>query len=233
VDLGRFAPLNDFETMRHTMKTAIDDPAHPLLPEDALLLCSVGRQVERKGFAWFVDQVMPLLPEDVHYWMAGDGPEAENIAAAIDRHGLHDRVRMLGRVSEEDLTLLYRGADLFIMPNVPVEGDMEGFGVVMLEAGLSGLLTIASRLEGIQDVVTEGENGHMVESGDAWAFSEAIMAYYHNRAAMEAASLRAAQHTANTFCWAAVADRYVRTLQLLLPYTTSEPPVAPLADTAA
>ncbi len=46
---------------------------------------------------------------------------------------------MLGRVSEEALGSLYRGADLFVMPNVPVPGDIEGFGVVMLEAGLCGL----------------------------------------------------------------------------------------------
>lgn len=235
VDVSRFAPLTDFDSMRRDMKASLDDPAHPLLPEDALLLCSVGRQVERKGFAWFVDEVMPLLPEDVHYWMAGDGPEAENIAAAIEKHDLHDRVRMLGRISEEDLTLLYRGADLFIMPNIPVEGDMEGFGVVMLEAGLSGLPTIAARLEGIRDVITEGENGHLVESGDAWAFSEAIMAYYHNRPAMRMAALRAAKHTADTFCWAAVTERYVQTLRALLPYTSSEPVDTPagIADLAA
>ena len=232
VDVSRFSPLTDFDSMRREMKAHLDDPAHPLLPEDALLLCSVGRQVERKGFAWFVDQVMPLLPEDVHYWMAGDGPEAEHIAAAIDQHDLHNRVRMLGRIAEEDLTRLYRGADLFIMPNIPVEGDMEGFGVVMLEAGLSGLPTIASRLEGIRDVITEGENGHMVESGDAWAFSEAIMAYYHNRPAMREAALHAARHTARLFCWAAVAERYVKTLRALLPHTPSDP-VAPFADVVA
>lgn len=218
VDVNRFGAPPQPAAARAALLDALGDPARPL-PDRALLLCSVGRQVERKGFAWFVDQVMPLLPSDVHYWLAGDGPEAEQIRAAAGRRGLQERVRLLGRVSEEALRKLYRGADLFVMPNVPVNGDMEGFGVVMLEAGLSGLPVVASRLEGIRDVVAEGENGHLVESGDAWGFSEAILPYHHDRQAIEAAAARALQYTTSHFSWSAVAGRYVEVLQALLPRT--------------
>ena len=88
----------------HAPATGVDSASS--LPDDALLLCSVGRQVERKGFAWFVDRVMPRLPEDVHYWMAGDGPRSDAIQDAIDRHGLAGRVRRLGRISNDDLARL-------------------------------------------------------------------------------------------------------------------------------
>lgn len=187
------------------------------LPEDGLLLCSVGRQVKRKGFAWFVRAVMPLLPSDVHYFLAGEGPEAEHIADAARKKGVADRIHLLGRVSEDDLALLYAGSDLFVMPNIPVVGDMEGFGVVMLEAGLSELPTIGARLEGISDVIEEGENGHLVASGDAWGFSEAVMQYYHDPIRLENASKRAAHHVRNRFSWQAVADRYVSVLHDLRP----------------
>ncbi len=182
------------------------------VPDRGLLLCSVGRQVKRKGFAWFVHDVMPLLPVDVHYWLAGDGPETDDILAAAQRRGVAHRLRLLGRVSERDLELLYAGSDLFVMPNVPVAGDMEGFGVVMLEAGLSGLPTIASRLEGITDVIDEGRNGHLVSSGDAWGFSEAIMQYYRNGDRLADARRLADQHVRRRFGWAAVADQYVDVL---------------------
>ena len=225
VDISRFAPLGDFEARRRRLVRALGDPAHPL-PDEALLLCSVGRQVPRKGFAWFVEEVMPLLPDDVHYWLAGDGAEANAIADAARQHGLTERVSLLGRLSDEGLSLLYRGADLFVMPNIPIPGDIEGFGVVMLEGGMSGLPAIASRLEGIQDVITEGENGHLVASGHAWAFSEAIMAYYHNRPALEVAAQRARRHTEQTFGWSAVADRHVQAMQALL----SGDPVEPSVD---
>lgn len=185
------------------------------IPERGLLLCSVGRQVKRKGFAWFVSEVMPLLPDDVHYWLAGDGPEADDILAAARQKGVEHRLRLLGRVPERDLELLYAGSDLFIMPNIPVAGDMEGFGVVMLEAGLSGLPTIGSRLEGITDVIDDGQNGHLISSGDAWSFSEAVMQYYRNPEFHAEARTRAAQYVRDRFSWRAVADRYVEVLDAL------------------
>ncbi len=213
IDLGRFpAPDQQRGDARQTLEAALGDPFRPL-PEEALLLCSVGRQVERKGFAWFVDAVMPRLPAHVHYWLAGDGPEADAIRSAIDRRGLGRRVRLLGRLPEAHLKALYRGADLFVMPNVPVEGDMEGFGVVMLEAGRCGLPTVAARLEGIRDVIAEGENGHLVAPQDPEAFAAVICAYDRDRARLDAASRRAAQYVTDRFGWPAIADRYVQALR--------------------
>ena len=211
IDLDRFPALEKPSVMRRKLEETFSRP----LPERALLLCSVGRQVERKGFAWFIDQVMPRLPPDVHYWLAGDGPEEARIRAAMARHGLEDRVRLLGRVSDEALQTLYRGADLFVMPNIPVAGDLEGFGVVLLEAGLCGLPAIAARLEGIRDVITEDENGHLVQSGDAAAFAQAILPYYHDREQLEQAGRRAAETTAARFGWDVVARRYLDVLQEL------------------
>lgn len=193
----------------------LDQHADTRFPERGLLLCSVGRQVKRKGFAWFVSEVMPLLPDDVHYWLAGDGPETDDILAAAEKKGVKHRLRLLGRISESDLELLYAASDLFVMPNIPVAGDMEGFGVVILEAGLSGLPTIGSRLEGITDVIDEGQNGHLVPSGDAWGFSEAIMQYYRNQDRHSQAKRRAERYVRNRFSWRAIADRYVDVLRTL------------------
>lgn len=180
--------------------------------DSGLILCSVGRLVPRKGVAWFVDNVMPLLPEDVQFLVAGEGPERARIEAAIDRHGLPGRVRLLGAVSDEDLEVLYQGSDLFMMPNVPVPGDMEGFGLVMVEAGLCGLPVVAAAIEGIADVVTEGENGHLVTTGDAAGFADAILRYHHKPSALSAASHHARAHTVEKFGWEAVTDRYIETI---------------------
>ncbi len=214
VKLDRFAPLSSYEKMRSELFDAFNMP-NDQLPSDTLLLCSVGRQVKRKGFDWFIDNVMPRLPENVHYWLAGDGPEGPLIQQLAEKHNLGSRVKLLGRVSDEQLACLYRGADLFMMPNVPVHGTMEGFGVVMLEAGMGGLPVVASRLEGIQDVITEGQNGHYVESGDAEGFINAILAYHNKPADIAAASQRAYDHTANTFGWETVAGQYVDVLARL------------------
>jgi len=107
------------------------------------------------------------------------------------------------------LRTLYRGGDLFVMPNIHVPGDIEGFGVVMLEAGMCGMPVLAADLEGISDVVREGENGHLVPSRDAAAFERAVLAWLGDRARLAAASRAAARWTARTYSWEGIADRFV------------------------
>ena len=208
VDTELFSPPRDRRHARLELLRAIGEtPA--TIPDDALLLVSVGRHQERKGFQWFADQVMPRLPADVHYLVTGEGPMTPQIQAAIDRNALHGRARLLGKVSEEMLRTLYRGADLFVMPNIHVPGDIEGFGVVMLEAGLCGMPVVAADLEGISDVVREGENGHLVPSRDADAFARAVLRYRGDAQGVAEAARRAARHTARSFSWDGIADRFL------------------------
>jgi phosphatidyl-myo-inositol dimannoside synthase len=214
VDPARFPPGFDRAEARRALLASL--PSDRPLPPGVLLLCSVGRHIERKGFVWFVDRVMPQLPPDTHFWLAGEGPRTPAVREAAARHGLADRVRLLGRISDEQLGLLLRGADLFVMPNVPVPGDIEGFGVVMLEAGMSGLPVVAAGIEGILDVVREGENGHLLPSGDAAAFAGTILRYHHDREALVDLSARSARFTRGTFTWPAIADRFVGELRRLV-----------------
>ena len=185
----------------------------PPLPADAFLLVTVGRQVRRKGFAWFIENVMPKLPDRVVFWLAGDGPERENIEAAIERAGLQRRVRCLGKISEAELVELYRRGQLFVMPNIVVPGDMEGFGIVMLEAGACGLPTLAADLEGIRDVIDEGVNGWFAPTEDADAFARRIQALADNPEGLRAASARTAEYVTSTFPWDSTAERYLAVLR--------------------
>jgi phosphatidylinositol alpha-1,6-mannosyltransferase len=215
VDVGSFAPPRDRAVARRELLAAIgESPA--TVPDDATILVSVGRHQERKGFQWFADQVMPRLPANVLYLVTGEGPMTPQIQAAIDRHGLAGRARLLGKVPEEMLRTLYRGGDLFIMPNVHVPGDIEGFGVVMLEAGLCGMPVLAADLEGISDVVREGENGHLAASRDAQAFEQGVLHYHRDRARLAAASRSAARYTAANYSWEGIARRFVEVFRARL-----------------
>ncbi|TPV95192.1 MAG: glycosyltransferase family 4 protein [Myxococcales bacterium FL481] len=191
------------------------DVAAPRSGARPQVLLSVGRLVERKGFAWFIEQVMPRLPAHVHYWIVGDGPARGVIDRTVRTHALEDRVRVLGRVSEAQLAAAYREADLFVMPNVPVEHDMEGFGVVMLEAGLSGLYTVASDLEGIRDVVCHGRNGALAPARDAEGFRRRILDELGDEARLTERSRGAAEYVRSTFAWDRVAQRYASELSEL------------------
>ena len=210
IDLSRFSPLDSAAEMRTLLKQHFDT-GHNLSSKD-LILCSVGRQVPRKGFEWFIRNVMPHLPANTQYWLAGDGPEHEAIYQASEETGLKDQVQLLGRITDEELEMLYRGADLFVMPNIAVPGTMEGFGVVMLEAGACGMPTVASRLEGIQDVITDGVNGHFAESGNAKSFLKIILPYLEDRSRLETLSRTALHHTRDMFSWKSVARKYKEAL---------------------
>jgi phosphatidylinositol alpha-1,6-mannosyltransferase len=145
--------------------------------------------------------------------LAGDGPERENIEAAIVRAGLQSSVSCLGRISEAELIELYRRGQLFIMPNIVVPGDMEGFGIVMLEAGACGLPTLAADLEGIRDVIEEGVNGWFAPTEDANAFAEKIQSLLENPDELHAASERTADYVTKTFTWDSTAERYLTALR--------------------
>jgi phosphatidyl-myo-inositol dimannoside synthase len=211
VDVSRLPLPADRGAARSELLGALHSLGHSL-PPDALLLLSVGRHQERKGFHWFVEHVVPTMGPDVVYLLAGSGPMTGRIRSSVARLGLQSRVKMLGQVSDEALGVLYRGADLFVMPNVEVPGDMEGFGVVMLEAGVSGLPVIAADLEGIRDVIAEGHNGHLVPTGSAADFIGGIERYLDRRL-LASASRAAAAHAATKFAWPSIAECHLEVIR--------------------
>ena len=150
---------------------------------DAVLL-TLGRLVPRKGAAWFVEQVLPRLPGHVHYVLAGDGPDADRIESLARTAHVGHRLHLLGRVSDADREMVMRGADLFIQPNVKVPGDMEGFGLVTIEAAMRGTPVVAADLEGIKDAVIDGTTGDLVASGDADAWIRRLDELLADRAAL-------------------------------------------------
>ena len=153
------------------------------LGPDAVVLVTVGRLVRRKGVAWFVAEVMGRLPGEVHYVVGGEGPDRDRIEAAVRASGLAGRVHLLGRVGDDVREHLLAGGDVFVQPNIPVPGDMEGFGLVTVEAAVRGTPVVAARLEGIIDAVIDGRTGTLVEAGDASEWTAVIEGLVSDRAA--------------------------------------------------
>jgi glycosyltransferase involved in cell wall biosynthesis len=140
------------------------------LPDDAVLIGTLGRLVERKGFRWFVSNVMSRLPQSVHYVIAGSGREHDAIVAAAAAHGVGERVHLVGAVDDEMREVVLRGADLFVQPNIPVPGDMEGFGLVVIETAQRGTPVVGSALEGVQDAIVDHTTGLLCPPADADAW---------------------------------------------------------------
>jgi phosphatidylinositol alpha-1,6-mannosyltransferase len=211
VDTESFGATTDFAAARSRLLHEFRG-SHSGISHDAFLLLSVGRHVKRKGFGWFVGHVMLLLDSNVHYWIVGGGPETGVIESEVTLRGLEDRVRLMGRLPDEKLRTLMQGADLHLMPNIPVPGEIEGFGVVTLEAGACGLPTLAADLEGIRDAVVEGANGYLVPSLDSGAYAGRIAELARDRAELHAMGSRVVRYTKELFDWQVVVEKHVDVL---------------------
>lgn len=179
--------------------------------QDHKMLLTVGRQVKRKGHEWFIRKVLPNIEQKVVYVTIGDGPEQQNIEKAAKESPRTNTIFLLGRQPDEILQQAYAASDLFIMPNIPVEGDMEGFGIVLLEANMAGTPAVASDLEGIKDVITDGKNGYRVPPLKAGKFAETINSTLAND--LERFGEQARTHVQNKFAWKQVAGQYVAYLK--------------------
>lgn len=145
--------------------------------ENKKIILSVGRLIERKGFHWFIEDVLPKIiieRNDVIYLIAGDGSLKYKIKDSINKVKMEKHAILLGRISDNTLKSLYNSSDLLLMPNIHVDGDIEGFGIVGLEAGSCGLPIIASNIEGIKDFVEDEINGFLVEPKNIDKFIEKI-----------------------------------------------------------
>ena len=165
------------------------------------VLVTVGRLVPRKGVAWFVSHVMPGLNLEYFYLIVGEGPEKTAIQEAIKSHSLDERVGLTGAVSDDVRNMILNIADVFIMPNIRISSDPEGFGIVALEAGCFGLPVVASDIQGIKDAVIDGVTGYLVLERDAGAFREKIENMNLDRTAIR-------QEVGRRFDWHHIAARY-------------------------
>ena len=170
------------------------------------VLFTSGRLVKRKGVEWFVLNVMPKLPDTYVYLVAGDGEERENIEKAIKKRKLEGRVFLLGKVKFAILKLLYNSADLFVMPNISVAGNVEGFGLVAVEASSCGLPVVASNVDGIPAAIVEGKTGWLVREKDADGFVKRITGK-----GLDGRNVRG--ETVKRFAWGRIVGEYKKVLE--------------------
>ncbi|MBI1833827.1 MAG: glycosyltransferase family 4 protein [Candidatus Andersenbacteria bacterium] len=172
------------------------------------IIFTAGRLIKRKGHAWFIQHVLPALPADVIYIIAGDGPEKILIEKTARESGVSSRVVLLGRVSDHDLKILYNTIDVFVQPNITLTGDVEGFGLVLLEAALCGRSVIAASTEGVRDAIEPGKNGVLVEIANPDAWQRAIQQELQHPSIRDGRT-----YTKDTFSWNTVAAKFTNALR--------------------
>lgn len=127
-------------------------------------IISVGRLIKRKGVTSFIENCLTKIKKiNFHYFIIGDGPELVTITETIAKFKLEKKISILVGVDDKDLGAFYEYADLFVMPNIELENDIEGFGIVCIEAGSHGLPVLTSGIQGIKDSVIQDKSGFIYE----------------------------------------------------------------------
>jgi len=137
------------------------------LGEAGPVVLTVGRLVPRKGFDLVLQSVAHLRDAfpDLQYVIVGEGPERANLEARAQALGISHRVHVLGHVDDLTKWAAYDLCDVFVMPNRSLDGtDVEGFGIVFVEAALAGRPSIAGRSGGTSDAVVDQVTGLLVDS---------------------------------------------------------------------
>jgi phosphatidylinositol alpha-1,6-mannosyltransferase len=141
---------------------------------DDFVVLFVGNLVKRKGAELLVQALGKIVDESVKLIIVGEGPERKNLAHHISELHLENRVFLAGRVPE--VGPYYAIADVFSMPSFFERGsdDIEGFGIVYLEAQVVGVPVIGTRSGGIPEALEEGVTGLLVDENDVPALAESI-----------------------------------------------------------
>ncbi|HPR49789.1 MAG TPA: glycosyltransferase family 4 protein [Spirochaetota bacterium] len=203
------------------------------------ILVSVGRSVRRKGFSWFLTKVMPRLDKNVIYLIIGPpqkhikkinmlfkflpnefahqlslllglGMDEIDIQRALKKPVLENRAFYMGKLPFDEMMQVLRASDLFVMPNIKINGDAEGFGLVALEAAICGVPVLASALEGITCAVIDGMNGFLAPPENEIAWVEKIDTLLADRISLKKSGDLAQKYTLKNFAWEKMVDGYIQ-----------------------
>ena len=141
-----------------------------------LRLMTAGRLQKRKGHDTVIKAVATLREKfpAIEYSIAGTGEEEPSLRKLAKDLGVTDHVHFLGEVSDEELVSQYHQNDIFVLANRDIDGDVEGFGIVLLEAQACGKPVIAGRSGGTADTLIDGETGFLIDAKNETKLVELI-----------------------------------------------------------
>lgn len=165
IDVNHFSPQPSAEELRRDLGL-----------QHKKVVVSVGRLVHRKGQDFLIEAMPAILKEvpNAHLLFVGEGPYREHLQSLVDKYSLRESVTFIGRVQYSELPRYICVGDVFAMPSRSrLAGlEVEGLGIVYLEASACGLPVIGGNSGGAPDAVIEGETGFAVDGLSSSAIAE-------------------------------------------------------------
>ncbi len=192
VDANRFHPGVDGRRLRSTLAS-----------EGDTVLLSVGRLQRRKGHDLVINALAALARTcpRLKYVIVGDGEERERLEQLATAQGVADRVVFAGQVADDVLPEYYAASDVFLMPNREEQGDIEGFGIVFLEAAASGRPVIGGLTGGVREAVEQNVTGVLVGGADVLELAEAIRRFARSASLRDQMGRAGRDRAVERFTW--------------------------------
>jgi len=174
-------------------------------------LLFVGRLVEKKGLTHLIHAMSSIVERhpDASLHIAGSGPEQNSLSQLVGHLGLEEQVTFLGRRSHQELVRLYQESAVAVFPFIQAgDGDMEGLGLVMLEAMGCECPVIASDLPAIRDVIDNGKTGLMAEPGNPESLAKQVDILLSSPDRLKDIGRSGREYAFNNYDWKVSAARY-------------------------
>ena len=204
VDIERFHPCSNRETIRKRLR----------LPPDRFILLTVRNLVPRMGLENLIDamrSVVNAIPE-ICLVVGGTGPLKSSLVKRRDDMGLHDHVLFTGFIPETDLPDYYRAADIFVLPTI----ELEGFGLVTLEALASGTPVLGTPIGGTQEILGRLDTKYLFRDVHPDALAELIIetsrSFIEHPEEWQKVSLQCRQFVEQHYTW----ERNINALEKVL-----------------
>ena len=188
--------------------------------EGKKIILFVGRLAKRKGIKEFIEkslvEIVRQIPETV-FLIVGDNPtqslaHRDNVVGEIDmtvsKLSLENEVRLLGALSDNEVISLYHVCDVVLLPALDMKDDVEGFGIVLLEAAAAGKPVVATRVGGIPEAIEEGKSGILIAPDDYQPLSRSVIGLLSNNKERLAMGQYARERIKEKFCWAKIIGQY-------------------------
>lgn len=202
VDTARFVPAD-------TPRPAVLQPIAP----DAPIVGALSRMVPRKGFDRLLAAWPTILAAHPQAWLviAGDGPDHKRLIRLTRKHGCR-HVLFVGAPASEILPDMYRSFDVFAQPvrtrNLGL--DVEGLGIVFLEAQASGVPLVVGNSGGAPETLRSDVYGTVVDGRDTTAIARAITSWLDDPAVRTQAAFAARNAAEQEFSWPIIAKRFTQ-----------------------
>jgi glycosyltransferase involved in cell wall biosynthesis len=190
VDVQKFKPNTDKEKLRRELG----------LEKEKKIVLFVGRLYSRKGLTTLVQSIPKVVQvfKDAKFIISGGGfkQNQEKLQRQAEKVKANNHVSFLGYFPDEKLPNLYACSDIFVLPAL-----YENFPFAILEAQASGLPVISTKVGGIPELVTDNENGLLVDPADAEQLADAIIRLLQDPIFAEKLGRQGRQLMVEKFAW--------------------------------